>query len=139
MRQLPEAKPKIEALLKHLREREQNGPAMQWLGLIEDAYQAQPQHPGGMSGWANENDSKNIDTLQVEFDRDDTLAQVWFPGSRNMVWHRSGVTFYAGDTHSERPFGGVHTLASSDDTYIGYVKGFGQIIVYHTVDDTEKV
>jgi hypothetical protein len=133
MRHLPEAKPKMETLLSRLEHNQLNGPSMQWLGLIRGAYAQRPQHPGGMKGWAEANDTKDVDTLQVEFDQDNALKQVWFPGVRNMAAHGTGVIFYQGDKHSERRYGAVYTLASSRDTYIGYVRDFGQIIVYHTV------
>lgn len=133
MRHLPEAKPKVAKLLDHLEKNDLNGPAMQWLDLIRAAYAHRPQHPGGMSGWASANDSRDVDTLQVEFDKENALTQVWFPGVRNMVWNGTGVTFWHGDNHSERRFGAVYTLASSSDTYVGYARDFGQIIVYHTV------
>jgi hypothetical protein len=134
MRHLPETKPKVETLLAHLQRNELNGPSQQWLGLIRAAYAARPQHPGGMKGWAEVNDTKDVDTLQVEFDKNTgALSQVWFPGVRNVAAHGTGITFYQGDKHSERRYGAVYTLASSRDTYIGYARDFGQIIVYHTV------
>lgn len=134
MRHLPDAEPKVKNLLAQLEERKVNGPAGQWLDLIKDAYAARPQHPGGMSGWSSDNDSKNVDTYQVDFDEWDRPMNVWVPGRRNMVWNPFGVRFFASDPErSERRFSGVYTLASSDDTYIGYVRDFGQIIVYHTV------
>jgi len=136
MRHLPEAEPRVENLLAQLEARKINGPAGQWLDLIRAAYAARPQHPGGMSGWSSDNDSKNVDTLQVQFNQYDQPTNVWVPGPRNMIWDRYGVRFFAVDPEqSDRKFSGVYTLAASDDTYIGYAKDFGQIIVYHTVDE----
>jgi len=135
MRHLREAEPKVESLLAQLEARKTNGPAGAWLDLIRAAYAARPQHPGGLSGWTSDNDSKNVDTLQVDFDERDQPRNLWVPGSRNMHWNPLGARFLAVDpAASERRFSGVYTLASSDDTYIGYAKDFGQIIVFHTVE-----
>ena len=131
--QPPEAQPRVANLLAHLERNDVNGPAMQWLDLIRGAYAQRPQHPGGIQGWAQDHDTEDVDTLQVEFAKDHTLSQVWFPGVRNVAAHGTGITFYQGDRHSERRYRGVYTLASSDDTYIGYARDFGQIIVYHQV------
>jgi len=132
MRHLPNAEPKVAALVDHLVRREHNGPAMQWLGRIRAAYESRPQHPGGMSGWANDNDTHEVETMRADFDERDLLANIGFTGPRTMRWNPFGIQF-DDPMHSTRKFSGVYTLAASDATYIGFVKDFGQIIVYHTV------
>jgi hypothetical protein len=124
----------MDTLLTQLEDRKVNGPAGQWLDLIRAAYAKRPQHPGGIRGWAEAHDTEDVDTFQVEFDKQNLPTQVWFPGVRNLAAHGTGITFYQGDKHSERRYGAVYTLASSEDTYIGYAKDFGQIIVLHAVE-----
>lgn len=140
MRHLNEATPKLAALLDHLTVRTDDKDAQRWLTLIRGAYDVRPQVPGGMSGWGNAVDSQNVETLQAEFDEDHHMTRVWEPGVRNAVWNPLGIRFHTTPTEwSERRFMGIYTLASSPDVYVGYNKDWKQILIYHKVDEGEKV
>jgi hypothetical protein len=129
----------LAALLDHLKVRAEDKDAQRWLALIQGAYDV-AQVPGGMSGWGNRNDSQNIEVLQAEFDEDSHMTKVWEPGVRNAVWNPLGIRFFTSPTEwSERRFMGIYTLASSPSVYVGYNKDWKQIIVYHLVDEKEKV
>lgn len=140
MRHLNEAEPKIEALVDHLQVREEDKDAQHWVRLIKAAFNAHPQHPGGMSGWASDNDSRDVEALQATFDSDHHMTRIWEPGVRNCVWNPIGIRFFTGpEDWSESRYRGVYTLAADSQTYVGYNKEWQNILVYHVVDEVGKV
>jgi hypothetical protein len=136
MRMYPEASPKLRALVEHLRARWENPEAMRWAGMIREALMSE-QFPGGLSGWADHNDSKRIEVLQGEFDRENHLLHARTPGAKVAIWNPMGIQFFSGDDRTDRKFRGVLTLGSSPTIYLGYDRTFGYVLVYHVVEDAE--
>jgi hypothetical protein len=130
----------MAALLEHLRVRTLDEPSQHWLAVIRAAYAAEHQRGGGMSGWFMGSNDKPVECLQADFDSMNHIVKVWVPGVRNAAWNPLGVRFFTDPTQeSDRRFYGVLTLASDDETYVGYDKNWMQVLVYHRVDEKEKV
>lgn len=109
--------------------------SLRWVAMMKEAMYGK-QTAGGLSGWANMNDSKDVETLQADFDPvwGEKLGKVWTPGIRNAVWNPFGVRFFTDPTrNSDRRFHGVHTVASHDDIYVGWDSQNFQVVVYHLV------
>lgn len=134
--------PSIEAALEHLRARSLNGPSMYWLALIEECMRGHDME-GGLSNWGSINDSCPVETLQFSFDTQgapDRITNVWLPGIRTAVWNPNGVRFHMNqDEYSTRRYFGVLTVGSKEQTYVGYDRQMHQVLVYHRVDEPEKV
>jgi hypothetical protein len=129
-----EARPYLHAVVEHLRVRADNAEAQRWLALIRGARYGE-QLAGGLSGWANKNDSQWVETLQAEFDNEQHMRKMWMPGTRNAVWNPFGIRFFQDLTSaSDRLFRGVLTLGSNDTTYVGYDRNNWQVMVYHVVE-----
>jgi hypothetical protein len=140
VRRVLDAEPKVEALVIHLQARALNEKAQHWLTVLREAYSAEPQQRGGMSAWFNDHDSENVEVMQVTFDHRSNPTNVWTPGVRNAVWTPMGVRFFDAPTsHSDRRYVGIHTLAASETTYVGYDKAWMQVLIYHLVDEKQKV
>lgn len=138
MREYPEAQPKLHALIEDLRERHQED-AQTWLHRIRSAFTT-PQVRGGMSDWGSEHDSMFIESMWASFDTDDALTKLGEYGPSRMVWNPFGLQFFTTATEgAQRRFRGVVTLATTEDTYVGYDKDFLMILVYHQVDEPQKV
>jgi hypothetical protein len=140
MRHLSDADPKVDALLDHLHVRAEDKDSQRWYALIKAAFNVRPQRPGGMSGWVSDNDSTDVETLEAIFNSEHRMLKVWEDGVRHAVWNPDGVRFFTGSREFvENRFKGIYTLASSDQTYVGYSLDWKHILVYHVVDEDGKV
>ncbi len=139
MRDWTEARPFLARLVAFLRSQPEDVEAQRWFDLIKTA-RVSPQMSGGLRGWSRTNDSKDVETLQANFDLLGHLGRVWVPGARKAVWNPFGIKFYSDPTQiSDRRFDGMLTVGSIQSTYVGFDRHLQQVVVYHTVDETEKV
>jgi hypothetical protein len=139
MRDVPGAEVKVHALLAALRARETDEVAQRWVALIRGAYAA-PQVSGGMRGWVSANNRKQIESLQAMFDKHDRVDRLVYPGPRTMVFNPFGVKFHAEDKPViDHRFNRIRSVAQSEDTFVGYSANYLRVLVYHRVDEPQKV
>jgi hypothetical protein len=128
---------RLRVLAGYLRMRAVNNPeAERWATLITEAQHGK-QLAGGLSGWAERNDSNNVEILQAEFDfvEGRRLMRVWTPGVHNAVWNPFGIQFFSEPTReTDQKFHGVVTVASHEDIYVGWDTKNFQVVVYHLVE-----
>lgn len=68
-----------------------------------------------------------LETLQVTFDHDGKITQIWAPGPREV--DASHATYVKLDD-SRRDYAGIVHIAHSDETWIGYDYQFEVMVIY---------
>ena len=140
MREVPVAERKIRTLLQQLQNQTSREEAERWVELIRTAF-VTPQSGGGMRDWCQMHTGQNIEALQANYDPEGNLRSVKVEARRKMQSNPIGVRFYSDEDQESGDvrYYGIVTLATTEDTYVGYHDGFLKIVVYHPVDDQRTV
>jgi len=123
----------LNDLLRALRTVSEDRPESEWGRWIHAAMTVEKMS-GGLSVWANFNDSLDVMSMSADFTPEGRVKRLAFESPRNMVWNPMGARLYRSnnewDSHAYR---GLKTLAMTPETYVGWDEAKNQVHAYHRV------